>query len=1854
MTRRTRKGTSMWFSGKIFRKTARLGVVLAALFVVDPHGARADDRLVPDRRISFMPDTDLPGGDLTPVFETSFAHCQRVCSADPDCVALTYNQKTRACFPKSQMNPPQVFVGAVSAQVMDNTMARMQAKKRAAAAKWLTRYDLDAALGLAYDLAGQIPLRESDAMVDDEQEVLSLGDRDDAVPPFEVVPDLTDSAVTWLSMAMKQVSDPENLPRNKARRAASMALNAYFRAEDDAVAAQALNVLSVAWEGMDRGRDGLKALRLAVTLSDSPEIAEALARSEERNGFRVLDNDVQSDGVAPELCVEFSERLNPGLDYAPYVRLQQTGITVEANGMRLCVGGLVHGQRADLMLRAGLPSASGGKLSRDVSIGAYIRDRAPSVRFPGRAYILPVGGDQGLAVETVNLETVDLRLMQVSDRNLIRVMRDDLFARPLDHWSARDFNASMATEIWSGSASVPGAGGKGLNKDLTTRLAIPAEAGPLAPGIYVLEATVPGRPSQETGVAAQWFVISDFGISTLWGGDGLVTVVRGLGDAGPKPGVEVTLISRANAVLARALTDDQGVARFEAGILRGEGEAAPALVQATAWQGEGVDRTASDMAFLSLKDPEFDLSDRGVEGLPPAPPIDVFMALDRGAYRAGEVINVTATARDNAARAIEGMALTAILYRPDGVESARQVVQPGGAGGYVLSFPIADTAPRGTWRVDMRAAADGPALASARALVEDFMPERIDFTPQMPEGPLKAGDDITVSLDARWLFGAPAADLPVEASLRSAPARSLPGFAGVSFGRYDVATTPDYERLPAGKTDADGRFSTDLSLPRPTPPAIRNASLVVSVLEGAGRPVERRETRLVMPDMPVIGIKPMFEDGVVSEGSEARFELVAAAPDLGQAQVPVQWVLNRVETDYQWYVVDGRWNWETTTRHRKIRAGEGMAGQTALALPVEWGEYELIVTSPDGTAADASVSFYAGWGVSASGGTETPDRLTVALDQPNYRSGDTAKVHVTARAAGQAIVSVLSNRVVSLDVVALDAGDNTIDLTVTDDWGAGAYVTVSALRPLAGEQPVTGGRSREPARALGLAYAPVDPADRALNARIEAPANTRPRTTLPVRLVAEGGVAGETVFATVAVVDQGILNLTGYGSPDPKGHYFGQRRLGVGLRDLYGRLILPTGAPDGALRQGGDAVSAMGTKAPPPTEKLMSWFSGPVQLGSDGSAVLDVPVPDFNGEVRIMAVVWSKSAIGQAEATALIRDPVVMTVTAPRFLAPGDQAQVVLGLTHVSGPAGQIGLSVSDDGDADLSPGNLPRTVTLAEKGRDSMRLPVTAGDEGIGKLRFSLTTPDGDTVTKDITIPVSLTEPEQMRQTQITLAAGQSVPVDPGLTEGFMPGARMTLTAGPFAALDVAGALGQLSRYPYGCTEQIASVAMPLIYMPELSQQAGYASDAGPDTRQAVQEAIGTVLTRQAAGGSFGLWAPDSGDLWLDSYATDFLSRARAAGFDVPEHSFKSAITNLQNRVNYATDPGAAEDYENSALAYAVSVLARERAATVGDLRYYADAAAPAFRTPMSAAQLGQALAAYGDQARADRMFARAKTMLTEDGTAASEDQNFRSDYGTRLRDRAGVLAIAAEAGTEVVDQAATSRALAGQIAARRKKGWSLSTQESVWTVLAAHALGQGTPEVAVDGQPLAGVVSALPRFAGQVANTGQAPIDITLTAFGKQRATASAGGNAYSISRRYYGLDGGPLDPAQIALGTRMVVVIEVDPYGGDDSTGGRLIVTDPLPAGFEIDNPNLIRSGDVAALDWLKDMADPDATQFLQDRFNAAVTWHGSQRFYLAYLVRAVSEGRFRHPSASVEDMYRPEYRGWSDGGVVQVTP
>jgi len=671
----------------------------------------------------------------------------------------------------------------------------------------------------------------------------------------------------------------------------------------------------------------------------------------------------------------------------------------------------------------------------------------------------------------------------------------------------------------------------------------------------------------------------------------------------------------------------------------------------------------------------------------------------------------------------------------------------------------------------------------------------------------------------------------------------------------------------------------------------------------------------------------------------------------------------------------------------------------------------------------------------------------------------------------------------------------------------------------------------------------------------------------------------------------------------------------------------------------------MAAQGSPPQGKLVALFSGPVKLDADGKASISFDIPQFNGTVRLMAVAWSKQAVGYAVQDVIVREPVVITAGLPRFMAPGDRAEMRLDIANTDAPDGAYNFAVDTD-DNLLVDGDVPATINLAGGKRQALTVPLVAGSAGNATVTIRLAKDGGPTVEQVLALPVRPSQPPVTTRMVVDLGPnGKSLRVDRELLSASMlQGATVSVGVSPAAALDVPSILMTLDRYPYGCAEQTTSRALPLLYVNEMAAGESMADD--PELRQRVQDAVYKVLNYQSSSGSFGLWSPGSGDLWLDSYVTDFLSRAREQGYDVPREAMLQALNNLQNSVGY----DASVEDRGSELAYALYVLARNKRAAIGDLRYFADTKLEAFKSPMAVAQLAAALSLYGDTQRSEQTFQAALALANSE---PEYDWN-RSDYGSRLRDGAAMLALAAE----TKPAPAVLPELIKLVSAERPRVRWTSTQDEAWLLLAARGLKSQGDGISLDvnGSPQKGVYSA--RFTGEqiadqpltIANTGQQPIQAVVTAVASPLEPQPAGGDGFTIARTYYRLDGTEANVTEVKQNERFVVVLNINET---NSWPSRILVSDLLPAGFEIDNPGLVSSASLTNFGWLP-QTEAAHLEFRDDRFVAAFNRAGSEdrAITLAYVVRAVTPGTYAAPPATVEDMYRPQFSARTATGMVEV--
>ena len=1059
--------------------------------------------------------------------------------------------------------------------------------------------------------------------------------------------------------------------------------------------------------------------------------------------------------------------------------------------------------------------------------------------------------------------------------------------------------------------------------------------------------------------------------------------------------------------------------------------------------------------------------------------------------------------------------------------------------------------------------------------------------------------------------------------------RERDGFPGYRFGLADEEALAN--EVPLGSLpvlDANGEATIGIALgPLPATTRPLAAGLAVRLRETGGRAVERTATMPVRPAGMMIGIKPEFPDNRVGNDSTARFHVVAVASDgTRQPASGLRWSLLRVERDYQWYRENNRWRSEPVEYTTVVRDGtvDVSADGAEIAATVGWGRYRLDVETDDTDGPASSVEFTAGWYVSAAS-TETPDGLEIALDRDTYRPGDTARLQISPRFAGEVLVTVANERLRAVVTASVPAEGAEVAIPVGADWGAGAYVTATLMRPGEDDQ------SRLPARAVGVRWLGVDAGERVLDVRLDAPQQIRPATTLEVPVTVEGAQSDQA-RVVVAAVDVGILNLTRYTPPDPESWYFGQRRLGVEMRDLYGRLIDGSLGTAGRIRTGGDGPGPA-LQGGAPTEKLVALYSGIVELDGDGRGTVSFDIPQFNGTVRLMAVAWTRTGVGQAVQDVIVRDPVVVTSSLPQFLAPGDVSRWRLDIANTDGPQGEYLVSVVANGPVafDRPPG--PRRLTLAKGGTASLETGLRADGPGTADLVVTVSGPDGLMSRTATSLSVRPAALPAARRIEVPLAAaGGAVTVDGELLAGsHLDGASVSVSVSR-SRFDVPALLMSLDRYPFGCTEQTTSRALPLLYVDDFEAPPDLLGDRDLDER--IETAISRVLANQAPAGSFGLWRPGGGDLWLDAYATDFLTRALEKGHAVPAQSMRLALDNLQNKLRYSDDVTS----ESESIAYALYVLSRNRRAAAGDLRYYADTQLEHFASPIARAQLAAALALYGDAARAERVFAAAY-----DRAGSIFGDGWRPHYGSVLRDDAAMLALAGESRpvTPLLPD------MVRLVADRQITQPARTTQEQAWMLLAARATvgADSALSLRVDGAAHSGGFSR--RIEGRdlleeplrIENTGASEVTAVVTAIAAPVDPPPAGGDGFVISRSYYDLQGNPASIESVQQNERFLAVLTIEQT---TDLPAHIVVTDLLPAGLEIDNPRLVNSANTSGFDWLGEIT-PAHTEFHSDRFIAAfdAAADRSDKFTVAYVVRATVPGVYSHPAARVEDMYRPQY-------------
>lgn len=1530
----------------------------------------------------------------------------------------------------------------------------------------------------------------------------------------------------------------------------------------------------------------------------------------------------------------------------------------------------------------GLAAKSGAKLASEERFSIQTAAVAPAFYFASRGMVLPANQNGGLPVTTVNVPEVDIQFLKVKPEQLPRFLEKVIAGAPrkvepaeggngedeegyyydrgtrlqgaVNGWTLDSFN-KMTTSAYAGRFVTE----QKPNRRSVTFIPVEGIAALQEPGVYVAVMSQPNRFRQE--YQTTYYYVSDLGLHVRqYAGRSAEAFVSSLGSGKGVSGVEIAWLAADGKILARAETNGDGRASFA--------ERPQDARVVLAKKGEQI-------SLIALKEPALDLAEFDIGGLGPGP-VRLFAYSGRNLYRPGEKFDVSVMARDADGRPIPAQPVQAVLRRPDGKAqwTAAWAPEDKFAGYYRHGIELPPDAATGTWNLELRAdPAAKPASTVMRLNVEEFLPERMKLDLATKAEQLAPGMEWRIAVTGNYLYGAPTAGnrlLGVVNTERNKNPleKKLPGFV---FGDANEDSVRSRNELPEMGLDDEGKTDISVDLApvqkRLSPFSVR---ATLSLLESGGRPVVRSIERTWWPAPVLVGLRPMFVGAYAREGSNAEFE-VAVADSAGALKAGTALPVRVFREDRNWYWrFDDQRGWhsgynETDELVATSQVSVPAGGRGKVLVPVKYGRYRIEVLNPE-TKLVTRYRFYAGWSAKDD---ETqgvrPDRVALKLDKPAYADGETARLTIAPPHAGEALITVEGDKLLWSRRLSVSADGGTIDIPIDKEWKRhDLYVTAMVLRPgSAGEK---GGAGVTPARALGLTHLPIERSSRKLGVALDAPKKMVPDQPLKVKIKVPDA-KGQSAMVTLSAVDAGILNITGFKSPDPFGFFFAKLRFGQDLYDVYGRLIESMAGQKGKLKWGGDAAPKP-TKSLPKKVRLVDLFSGPVALDANGEAEVTLPVPDFNGSLRLMAVAASGERFGMQEAEVTVAAPLVVELATPRFLSVGDSALLALDVHNLAGAEQEVKIKVGN-GDG-LVIRNGEQKVSLKDQQKRILRIPLEAGTAiGLTEVQVKIESP---LMKLDRTFPLQVQAPTPRQTTlrRYTVNPGETLEVKETDLSGFLKQTvSATLSVSDKAPIDVKSAVHGLLTYPYGCAEQTTSTAYPHVFIDEAAaMQFGLKAYTQAQRAEMLDKAIGRLAGMQAPNGGFSLWGNvNEYQYWLSAYVTNFLLDAREQGFTVPAEMEKKAVEFLLKGLQegVAGLPRGPLSYnENSVwndwryagsgrfgvLAYGAYVLARQGKAPLATLRTLADASEQA-HSGLGLVHLGLALKLMGDEARS-------KTAIDAGLKKPRLNNYWWGDYGSNLRDWAQTYVL-----LQKHDLAPQGREnLVGMVAGEIEKNHYISTQEKLSLFLlgrgfANQKTGDWTAETTRGGktQPIGGNATQFQSLAAnelvagvKLKNTHKERLFVELNYAGNPAKAPAARRDVFDIKREWYTADGNELGNRQLKVGETLIVRLNV-------KTKGRYangLVVDYVPAGVEVENANIVQGEqntvEIAKVDMRQAMQDAHIkhVEFRDDRFVVAARIEGEMNFF--YRVRVVTPGKFVMPPTYVEDMYQPMVYGLAGGG------
>ena len=1513
-------------------------------------------------------------------------------------------------------------------------------------------------------------------------------------------------------------------------------------------------------------------------------------------------------------------------------------------------GSFVSNSNYRLVISEKLKGFLGGSLDNKYTTQLSFGEMEPAISFVNQKGIyLTSKGSRNLALNVVNMPKVHAEIYRVFENNILHFLRSNRFNDGYYNDEDELVNAGSSYNIYD----IEKYANKIMDriydtKDLARQngvclLNLGLDDVSNYKGIYLVTVYSPNDNWLRT---TKLVSVSDIGLIVKAVNDEVLVFANSIKTTESLSGVSVSIISSNNQNLGTIKTNNDGVAIFKGMKEKAKGFI-PSMITAS------IDR---DFNFITFNDSKVDASRFDVGGRRiNDSQLMAFIYGDRDIYRPGETIHINTVIRTEQWLPLTNVPIKIKIRTPDGREfkSIRGYLDKEGS--YETSVKIPEAGFTGYYTAEVFSSND-ILLTSKSISVEEFMPDRIEVKLNLSKSELFAGDSLNATITATNMFGPPASNRNYELEFTvdrgTFSSKIFPGF------NFDIKTNNDASLsvglVRHGKTDVKGLANEVFIASNEW----RNQGLLsvrafASVTDETGRVVNRSVSFPIFTQKIFFGIK--MNDFYVNRGEKFNIPLIAT--DKNGKGINAQAKVSIIR--YDWYsslekdINGNRYHYVSKKKEillldqiLNIPAG----GFNYSYIPKESGEYELRIQDPSGTRYVSSQFYSYGYGYTNNNSFEvnTEGQVDIQADKESYKSGEKAKLIFKTPFNGKILVTVECEKVIEYRYLKTENRSCFIELPLTDSYLPNVYVTATLFRSVDdGSVPLT--------VAHGFLPIKVEKESNLLNVVINCTDHSRSRMKQIINI----HTTPNTEF-TLSVVDEGILALRRYVTPDPYKFFYQKKALMVDNYDVYAALL-----PELKLRRsstGGDMAELdanMNSKRVNPLSnkrvKLVSLWSGILKTNSSGDAAYTINVPQFSGDLRIMACAYKAASFGKADKHIKVADPIVISPSIPRFLSPGDSLVMPVTIANTTSKPSVAIVNVNVQGGLKIIGSSKQECVVAANsEGKVSFTIiapPVIGGSKIVVVVNAMNETFSDST---DITVRPATTLVKVSSNGELI---GSSIV---SLENNFIPSstaATLTISANPMVKFGKP--LSYLISYPYGCVEQTTSRAFPQIYFSELVKNMRFGNNSGESPNANVQAAIVKLQGMQLYNGALSYW-PGGGEesWWGTAFATHFLVEARKAGFEVNNEIVNRCLAYLSQKLKerqienqYCFYDGQGnlkykKIYKKENI-YSLYLLALYGKADVASMNFYKSS--QEMLSLDSRYLLACTYLAIGEH----KIF---ENLLPKSFEGEQSKNSFDGSFYSYLRDESLALSVLLDVDPENTQIPVMVRHISQQI----NKASYLNTQEAAYSFLAlgkfVHKLSQDvvTATIYVDGKTISSFNGTELVLKKGVAGK---KVNVVINGTGKlyyftEIEGLNANGlikeedNFLRVRKTFYNRFGQPINPSNVKQGDLLAVKLTLQ--NAEKSKVENVALADILPAGFEIENS---RIGEVAEMSWIKDRTNEQYLDVRDDRITFFTYADQTPRSYY-YLVRAVSTGKFKMGPASADAMYNGEYHSYNGAQTIIV--